>query len=59
MRNTLFKEKIFQLQKELDFLKQVLIKEPNFKIDEETWKKVKSEIKKTRKKLYRKIYGEK
>lgn len=51
------KEKILNLETELEFLKQSLFKEPDFKIDEENWQKLRLEVKKIRKKLYRQYYG--
>lgn len=57
MTKTDLKEKIFNLETELEFLKQTLFKEPDFKIDEENWRNLRLAAKKIRKKLYREYYG--
>lgn len=59
MTTTTIKEKIFQLQAELEFIKKAFEKEPNFDIDEENWRKVKADSKKIRAKLYQVRYGKK
>ena len=56
---TIIKEKILNIQVELELLKRTLIKEPNFGIDEKNWQKIKPELKKIRKELFRKIYAKK
>ncbi|MBU2265793.1 MAG: hypothetical protein KJ977_02015 [Candidatus Omnitrophica bacterium] len=53
------KEKILNIQTELDFLKKALLKEPNFTIDEKNWQKIRPELKKIRKELFRKTYAKK
>ena len=57
MNQVILKQKIFNLQTELELIKQVLEKEPNFDIDEKNWLKIKPELKKTRKKTYQGRYG--
>lgn len=59
MSPTTVKDKILDLQAELDLIKQSLIKEPNFDVDDKNWGKVKLEAKKIRKKVYQKYYGKK
>ncbi len=59
MNQTTIKEKIFNIESELEFLKRSFLKEPNFDIDEEGWRKIKSEVKKIRKEIYQKLYGKK
>ena len=53
------KEKVFQLQAELEFIKKAFEKEPNFDIDEENWRKIKADSKKIRARLYQARYGKK
>ncbi|MEK7635857.1 MAG: hypothetical protein AAB405_02085 [Patescibacteria group bacterium] len=59
MTTTALKEKVFQLQAELEFIKKAFEKEPDFDIDEKNWKKIKADSKKTRAKLYQIRYGKK
>ena len=59
MNQTTIKERIFNIESELEFLKRSLSKEPSFDIDEKNWQKVKSEVKKVRKEIYQKFYGKK
>ncbi len=56
---TTIKEKVFQLQAELEFIKKAFEKEPDFDIDEENWRKIKADSKKIRAKLYQIRYGKK
>lgn len=53
------KEKVFQLQAELEFIKKAFEKEPDFGIDENNWRKIKADSKKIRGKLYQSRYGKK
>ncbi len=48
------KEKILNIQTELELLKKALLKEPNFTIDEKNWQKIRPELKKIRKELFKK-----
>ena len=40
------KEKVFQLQAELEFIKKAFEKEPDFDVDENNWRKIKADSKK-------------
>lgn len=53
------KEKILNIQTELEFLKKALLKEPNFAIDEKNWQRIKPELKKTRRELFKRSYAKK
>jgi len=53
------KEKILNIQTELEFLKKTLLKEPDFSIDEKNWQKIRPELKKIRKELFKKTYAKK
>lgn len=57
MNQQKLKEKIFNIEGELEFLKRLYTKEANFDIDEKNWKKIKSEVRKIRKEIYQKYYG--
>jgi len=59
MNQAVVKEKIFNIEGELEFLKRSLLKEPDFNIDKKNWEKVKSRAKKARKEVYQKLYEEK
>ncbi|MFH1462360.1 MAG: hypothetical protein ABIG08_01505 [bacterium] len=59
MNQTAIKEKIFNIESELEFLKRSFLKEPDFDIDEKNWRKVKSEAKKSRKEVFQRLYGKK
>ncbi|BCX15628.1 MAG: hypothetical protein KatS3mg097_520 [Candidatus Parcubacteria bacterium] len=56
---TKLREKILNIQSELEILKRVFLKKPDFSIDEKNWKKIRTEIKKLRKELSKKIYAKK
>lgn len=51
------KEKILNIQTELELLKKTLLKEPDFGIDEKNWQKIRPELKKIRKELLKKTYA--
>lgn len=53
----LLKKKVLHLESEIKLLKMSVSKNPDFSIDEKNWEKVKSASKKTRKGLFKKIYG--
>lgn len=53
------KEKISYLERELEFLKHEIFREPDFEIDEKIWRKIRPAVKKIRKRLYQKLYGKK
>lgn len=57
MTQTALRDKVLNIQAELEVVKKALQKEPDFSIDEANWQKIKPEAKKTRKLLYRKFYG--
>ena len=57
MTQTQIKGKILNLEAQLESLKKVLTRKPDFVIDEENWNKIRGEAKKIRKTLYRKSYG--
>jgi len=59
MNGTVVKEKIFNLQKELEILKRFFFKKPDLDIDEKNWQTVANQIKKVRKGIYRSSYGKK
>lgn len=59
MNCTAVKEKLFNIQKELEMLKRVFFKEPDFDIDEKNWRTVANQIKKTRRGVYQSSYGKK
>jgi len=53
------KDRILSLQAQVGVLLKAVGERPNFNIDEENWKKVKTAAKKTRKAIYQKSYGKK
>lgn len=59
MTQTQLKEKVLNLEAQLKFVKKALSKEPDFAIDNENWNKVAVDVKKTRKNLYKNLYGKK
>lgn len=59
MTKTEIKDKVLNLQAQVGVLMRAVAERPNFDIDEENWKKVKSVAKKTRKAVYHKNYGKK
>jgi hypothetical protein len=56
MTNINVKEKIQTLEGEIEVLKRLVAKKPDFEIDEKNWKKIAPRVKKIRKELYRKSY---
>lgn len=50
-------EKILELEQELILVKQMVTQRPNFDIDEQNWKKLKSTTKSIRQTLYQERYG--
>ena len=56
---TTIKERVLNIQTELEVLKKALLKEPNFDIDEKNWQKIRPELKKIRKELFKKTYAKK
>ena len=59
MTNSNVREKIQTLEGEIEVLKRLVVREPDFEIDKKNWKKITPEVKKIRKKLYKKTYGKK
>ncbi len=59
MNRATIKERIFNIESELEILKYSLLREPSFGVDEENWGKVKTKTKKIRKEIYQKLYGKK
>lgn len=57
-QNTLL-DKILNLETEVQALKQKILKEPDYSLDDINWEKVKGEVKKTRRKLYAAHYRKK
>ncbi len=53
------KERILNLQTELELIKGVIIAKPDFDIDEKNWQKLKPLLKKIRKRLYKSYYERK
>lgn len=51
-------EKIQNIEVELEFLKRSFVKEPDFGVDEKIWERLKPDVKKIRRRLYRKNYPE-
>ncbi len=56
MNRIALSKKISDLDTELRGLKTKLEEKPDFDVDEKNWQKVRSESKKVRKELYRKLY---
>ena len=57
MTQATLRKKILTLEAELQLLKRVLVQEPDFAIDEVNWQKVRTEARKSRRKLYQRQYG--
>ena len=57
MTQTVLREKILGLQAEMESIKRAITKRPGFTIDEENWRRIRTEAKKIRKKLYKTAYG--
>jgi hypothetical protein len=57
MTKTALKERVLSMEAELEAVKRVLIKEPDFAVDEKIWKAIKPAVKKVGKKLYARQYG--
>jgi len=57
MTQATLKKKILSLEAELELLKREIVQEPDIAIDEVNWKKVRTEARTTRKKLYQHRYG--
>ena len=57
MTNTTLVKKVRDIEIELENVKRVLKTEPDFVVDEKSWKKVQPAVRKLRSKLYREQYG--
>ena len=57
MNKIAIKEKINTLEAEIRLLKNAVISRPDFNVDEENWKKLKSDSKKIRAKLFKSWYA--
>ncbi len=57
MKKTAIENKIVDLEAKIKLLKESVRKQPSFSVDEKNWEKVKPEAKKTRKRLFKKVYG--
>lgn len=56
---TTLKEKILDIQGEVELLKRTLLREPDFNIDERNWQRIKPELIKARKDIFKKFYAKK
>jgi hypothetical protein len=50
-------EKLNKLEKEVKILRRTLLPEIDFEIDEKNWKRISKELKRSRAKVFKKIYG--
>jgi hypothetical protein len=50
-------EKLNRLEREMKILRRTLLPEVDFEIDEKNWKKFSKELKRSRTKVFRKVYG--
>ena len=57
MNKVSVKNKLISLQADLNLLKKALSTRPDFNVDEQNWRKLKSASKKARKKIFKKTYG--
>ena len=57
MTQATLRKKILTLEAELQLLKRVIVHEPDFAIDEVNWQKVRTEARRSRRKLYQHRYG--
>lgn len=58
MNPTNVQEKIQKIETELEVLMRSVAVEPDFKVDKKIWQRLKPDVKKTRKALYRRTYKE-
>lgn len=59
MSETQLKEKIQNIETEVETLKRFLIKKPDFSVDEKNWNQIKADVKKVRSFTFAKVYGKK
>ena len=57
MNQQVIKEKIFNIERDLEFLKRSFLEKPDFDVDEKNWQKVSKELKKSRAKVFQRVYG--
>ena len=57
MNKIAVREKIKVLEAEIQLLKISVVEEPDFKIDEKNWQKIKTVSKKARSKLFKTLYA--
>lgn len=57
MTNATLVKKVRDIEIELEGVKRVLKREPNFAVDEKNWQKIQPIVRKIRRKLYREQYG--
>lgn len=57
MTTATLQKKVLDLEAELELIKKSLKKEPDFRIDEKNWEKIKPSVKKIRAKMYSPQYG--
>jgi hypothetical protein len=50
-------EKLNRLEREVKILRRTLLPAVDFEIDEKNWKKISEELKRSRAKVFKKIYG--
>jgi hypothetical protein len=50
-------EKLNKFEREVKILKRTLLPEVDFEIDEKNWKGISKELKRSRAKVFRKVYG--
>ena len=57
MTNAAVKNKIVNLEAEIQLLKKSVVKQPDFTVDEVNWQKIRPALKKARGKLAKRLYG--
>ena len=57
MNKTTLTEKLNKLEKEMKFLKLALKPKVDFEIDEKNWRRFSKELKRSRSKVFKKVYG--
>ena len=59
MNKEAVKEKLLNIQAQIESIKRSLNEKPDFDIDDTNWQRVKSDAKKTRRSIYRRVYAKK
>lgn len=54
---TVMQKKILHLEAEIKLLRESFTRPPDFRVDESNWEKIKPAVKKTRAKVFKKVYG--